>query len=435
MPVSADAHQDRLERLAELCRRVSEATDPAEVVSEFGRLHQRIRPSDYFISASVRGLSPGEYKVTRQLDWSTLEAPGADIPDPWSEWDRLPTRRGGFLGEVIARGRPRVFDELRVDDDPVLGDALGAYRSCLARPIYDAGEPLNWAFDFRREPHAYTPSDLDDAFLIANLVGTAARNMLANKENQRLASALRAQFEQVARVQQSLLPRRLPEIPGLRVATSYLTSDEAGGDYFDFLRLPGGRWGILIADVSGHGAAAATVMAMLHAILHGYQGPEFGPASLLRYANQRLLEANIDHTFVTAFFGAYDPATGSMAYARSGHHPPRLKVGATGRTRALEGEGSAPLGIFEDYQIGEETTRFEPGDTLVLYTDGVTEAFSPDRRMFGVEGLDAALERCSGEPDCAIEAVHHALYEHTGARTRDDDQALVVLQRVGTESE
>jgi len=231
-------------------------------------------------------------------------------------------------------------------------------------------------------------------------------------------------------VQQALLPREIPKIPGLKIATSYLTSDEAGGDYYDFFPAPNGTWGVVIADVAGHGAAAATVMAMLHAILHGYRGPDFAPDAVLRYANSRLEACRIESTFVTAFFGVYDPATGRLEYARAGHNPPRLKQRDGGGVRAVDGAHGLPLGITRDYEMRSGSLDLRVGDTLVLYTDGITEAFSAEREQFGIHRLDGALVGCSGEPDCVVDSVHKALYKHTRSLAREDDQTIVAIRRV-----
>ncbi len=173
--------------------------------------------------------------------------------------------------------------------------------------------------------------------------------------------------------------------PGSEIApSSYLTSNESGGDYYDFFRLPGERWLILIADVSGHGAAAATVMAMLHAILHCYSPlngiDRFDPAQIMEFANDRLLNARLEGNFVTAFLAVFDPATGRFDYANAGHNPPRLKDGLSGKITPIDGAGTLPLGILEDLNATTETIHLKPNDTIVLYTDGITEAFSPPRK-------------------------------------------------------
>jgi len=417
--------------LTELLREVSRATRPHDVPAAFGRHFWKVRPYDYLLSVSVRGLAKGEYKITRRIVPASKQPPGA--PDPWRDWETIPSHTGGFVGRVLGRPEPQLFQHLDLRGDEVLGDELGEMGSCIASPVFDHGEPLNWTFTFRRDPEGFTKAGLAEHVLITNMVGATTRTLLHASRVDELNAALTRQLEEVARVQQSLLPRRVPSVPGLLIATSYLTSDESGGDYYDFFRLADGRLGVLIADVAGHGAAAATVMAMLHAILHGYEGPDFSPVAVMRYANRRLHAASLEGSFVTAFFATVDPATGEVRFSRAGHNPPRHKHGPNGHVTPLDGGGGLPLGLAPDFDGQEDSVRMEREDTLILYTDGITEAFGPNREMFGVERLDAALERCSGHPECVVESVHTALYEHTRARTRDDDQTLVALRYLGRE--
>jgi sigma-B regulation protein RsbU (phosphoserine phosphatase) len=422
----------RLAVVRELLEDVSRAEQPGEIQVAFRRMWQ-LYPVDLYVSASVRGLSEGQYKVTRMIDVRALDdAPdsGASVYkqfDPWKNWDRLPVHTGGLLGEIIASDEPRLIRLEDVGPDPALGDLAIGMRAVLATPIFDRGRPLNWGFQFVRDPESYGDDALELFVMLANLSGTATRNLVAVREAERATNRLRGQFEEVARVQQSLLPRTLPDIPGLTLATSYLTSDQAGGDYYDFFPFEDGRWGILIADVAGHGAAAATVMAMLHAILHAYEGSGIHPHLVLEHANSRLVAAGLEGAFTTAFLAVYDPSTGEFQFSRAGHNPPRWKRGVSGEVIALEEAGTLPLGVFEPLNATSASIRLEPGDTVVLYTDGITESFNGKREMFGVSGLDRALEACSGQPACVVDSVHGALYEHTHARTREDDQTIVAL--------
>ena len=423
----------RLALVRELLENVSQAQDPMGIQMAFRQMW-KLRPVDLYVSASVRGMEKGRYKITRIIDTQEVaqaEDDGKEIYarfDPWSNWDALPSYRGGFLGDLIDAEEPVMcaIDGLR--GDPAIGDAASQMRAMMATPIFDHGRPLNWAFQFARDPDAFSEEALELFVMVANLSGTATRNLVAVKEAEQATRRLRAQFEEVARVQQSLLPRKLPDIPGLAIATSYLTSDQAGGDYYDFFPFEDGRWGILIADVAGHGAAAATVMAMLHAILHAYEGSGIHPHLVLEHANSRLVAAGLEGAFTTAFLAVFDPSNGEFQFSRAGHNPPRLKRGRTGEVFALEEAGSLPLGVFEPLGGTSASIRLEPGDTVVLYTDGITEAFNDTREMFGVDGLDAALEGCSGQPGCVVDSVHGALFEHTHSRRRDDDQTIVALR-------
>jgi phosphoserine phosphatase RsbU/P len=420
----------RIPILLEMVREISQASTPAQVLGAFSARYWKVRPLDYYLSLSVRNLPDGQYKITRR-GRSGEDTAAIASADPWRSWESIPAHTGGFLGEMIRTPTPKLAHHVDLRNDPVLGDELADLRCAIANPLFDQGRALNWSFAFRREPEAYRPEDLEQALLTGNLVGGTNRRLVLVEEVRQLNERLRAQFEEVARLQRALLPQRIPEIPGLEIATSYLTSEQAGGDYYDFFQIPDGNWGVLIADVSGHGAAAATVMAMLHTIIHGYTGPESGPDHVLRYTNRRLVEAGFESSFVTAFAAVYDPGQGTLTYARAGHNPPRRKDGVTGEVTPIDGASTLPLGLFSDFEVEKETIRLKKNDTIILYTDGITEAFNGQREMFGVDRLDGALHGCSGAPDCIVDSVHAALYKHTGSMTRADDQTLVAIRYKG----
>lgn len=425
--------QGRIETLLEMLRDMSVAESPLQVMSTMARNYWRLRPIDYMISASTKGLADGRYRVTRRISVADVLNNTASLtPQPtWKQREQIPVHAGGFLGGLIAHGRPQILRNLNIPDDPVLGAALAGVRSALVLPLYDEGKPNYWNFQFRADPNAFDQQELETAMMISNLTGGTNTRLLLVEEIKALNAALRQQFDDVARVQRLLLPRQTPDIPGLEIATSYLTSEQAGGDYYDFFRFEDGTWGILIADVSGHGAAAATVMAMFHGILHAYNGPSRSPDAVLAYANRRLLLAGIEGTFVTAFLGIYEPETGRMTYARSGHNPPLIKDGRTGVVSTLDGAGSLPLGVLEPYEISMACVQLKPMDTVVLYTDGITEAMNAAREMFELDRLEASLTGCSGAPDCVVDSVHGALFKHTGSLGRKDDQTLVAIRYHG----
>src|SRR5207248_4582729 len=143
-------------------------------------------------------------------------------------------------------------------------------------------------------------------------------NLVLSGELREAYAAVDRELKTVADMQRSLLPAELPKIPGLDLAVHYETWRYAGGDYYDFFELPGGRWGILIADVSGHGTPAAVIMAILHSIAHSLPHDPECPASMLRHTNERLTRQYTSGrgTFVTAFYGVYNPADRSLRYAR-----------------------------------------------------------------------------------------------------------------------
>jgi sigma-B regulation protein RsbU (phosphoserine phosphatase) len=253
----------------------------------------------------------------------------------------------------------------------------------------------------------------------------------ANERNQH-------QIDVIADIQRSLLPEGPFDVPGLNIGASYQTFDTAGGDMYDILPLARGagedqsldnRWALFIADVSGHGAAAAVVMAMLHAILHAYTSRPSGPAQVLGHLNRHLCDKRIQQSFVTAFLAFYDPARRGLSYARAGHNPPIVKAFPhRGDPIRLDDVGEIPLGIDPHIRYTDGAIRLESGQTLILYTDGVTEARVPGGEMFGVDGVERSLIHCSGAPQCAIDHITAALKAHqTGVRP-NDDQTIVAAQ-------
>ncbi len=431
----------RIPVLMEMVGALSRAVDPQEVLRVFSTRIEGLYAPQGYVSLSTRGLEPGQYKITRRLDLDGADTLGS--ADPWQKWDHLPVHSGGFFGEIIRTAYPELIHHLSIRDDAIVGDLLAAYRSLMAIPLFDDGEPLNWAIFLRKDPEGFSVEELEQAILRANLVGTTVKSALIAKELREAHARIRAEVDRVAAIQRTLLPDPLPKIPGLSVVASYQTFDQAGGDHYDFRPLrpcdgkgivggsrydPRGPWGILIADASGHGPAAAVVMAMLHAIVEAYPHEPSGPAQVLAHANRHLVAKRIEHSFVTAFFAIYDPVSRRLAYARAGHNPPLVMRGGGQKMVRLDDVGGLPLGITEDVVYEEVDVQLEPGETLVLYTDGITEARSPDGRFFGIKGIEASLGECSGEPTCVIQHVSEALRTHQAGARPTDDQTIVAVQ-------
>ncbi len=439
----------RIAALTQVLREVSSVKDPAEMLKAFGPWVGQRFPRDAFVSISVRDLPEGHYKITRSITYQGEQTMNpAPSGNPWRDWEKLETHQGGVIGQVLARGEPAVLTGFDLASDPVLSEALGAYASKLhsltAMPTFDDGEPLNWALSFHEQSNW---ADLDTfvaGLLDMNMMGTATRNLVFRKQAETLNEQLMEQFEQIAKIQRQLLPEKAPKLNGFTLATSYLTSTIAGGDYYDYFQGDDDRIGIVIADVSGHGPGAATVMAMLRAILHCYQDTLDNPsnvventAEIARYCNRKLVEANLNGEFATAFFCVLDPHTGRISWTRCGHNPPIIRR-ADGSIELLESAGTLPLGIVDTIEFESDACVMEPGDTLILYTDGITEASLPrhpeddrDHEMFGVERMMASLDGCTGQPQCAIDSIHKGLFAYTKQLEREDDQTLVVVQRTG----
>ena len=237
-------------------------------------------------------------------------------------------------------------------------------------------------------------------------------------------------MSKVGDLQRSLLPPEPPRVPGYRVAVDYATSARAGGDYYDFFPLPDGRLGVLVADASGHGTPAAVLMAMTRVLLRTAEESLAPPDRVLVDLNRQLARTIPSARFVTACYAVLEPAAGGFEYALAGHNPPLLVSGAAGRIDTLDAADGPPLGVFEDAAFERRVARLEVGDTIVLYTDGWTEAMDAEGRMFGEDRLrTVVLEAADLPADAMRDRLVEALGRHLGATPPADDRTLVLLRR------
>jgi phosphoserine phosphatase RsbU/P len=309
----------------------------------------------------------------------------------------------------------------------------------MATPIYNNDLGLDWTILLAPEPRAFTEQDVEEMLIRTNLMGAIVSNMVAHRQLQEANARIHEEIGTIGDIQRALLPEKLPRIPGVQLAASYRTFDRAGGDLYDVGRVGADicfcpeaddkRWAILVGDVSGHGPAAAVVMAMFHSIIHAYPRNPGGPAEVLAYCNHHLCAKRIDHSFITAFLCFYEPESRRLSYARAGHNPPLLKdFPHRGPPLHLDAVGDLPLGILPEARYRESAITLRPGQTLILYTDGIIDARPPGGEPFGIEGIERSLIACTGEPNCAIDHINEALALHQRDSRPDDDQTIVVIQ-------
>ncbi len=247
-----------------------------------------------------------------------------------------------------------------------------------------------------------------------------------NREVQTQKSRLEHELTVVADLQRRMLPGRLPAVSGMRLAVHYATSRFAGGDYYDTVALPGGRWGFLMADAEGHSAPAAVMMAMTCALFRSLPERHGAPDQVLEAINRTLCRVD-QNSFVTAVYAVYDAAGRFLRLACAGHPPPLLCRPSENRVLPIAVEPVVPMGFqaFERVPVAEIALR--PGDRLLFYTDGVTERFNPDNQPYGEERLCRQLARSDAAgPQQVVDAVVRDMDEFARDRPPDDDQALLV---------
>jgi sigma-B regulation protein RsbU (phosphoserine phosphatase) len=237
-----------------------------------------------------------------------------------------------------------------------------------------------------------------------------------------------------AQIQASFLPVALPRVAGWQIAAALKPARQTSGDFYDALELPAGRVGLLVADVADKGTGAALFMALSRTLIRTYafEYPD-APDMVLRAANRRMLTDAHTSMFVTAFYGVLDPASGQLIYANAGHNPPYL-FGRPGdhAPQQLTNTG-VPLGIEEAMSWSTRTVMLAPGDTLVLYTDGVSEAQNERGEFFDEARLRATVERSLGGSAADVQAALLDAVEAfaAGAPQSDDITVMVVVREIG----
>jgi len=256
---------------------------------------------------------------------------------------------------------------------------------------------------------------------------------LAEKNEQLRAAGERVQDEiQLARsMQLAILPQNFPNNPDWSVHASMFPARELGGDFYDCFLLADGRYGVLVADVSGKGVGAAFFMAVSRTVLLDLAMTGCSPSEIFAKANNLLCERNPMELFVTACYAIYDPRDGCIVYACAGHHPPLLRR-AAGSVESLPCPMDIALGVMPDMGYSNHTATLEPGDTLLLYTDGVTEAFSVNGEAYGDARLHAWLATAMPEENAAnrvAELVRSVADFVDGAEASDDLTCLVLCRK------
>jgi sigma-B regulation protein RsbU (phosphoserine phosphatase) len=375
------------------------------------------------MTLSRRGVKPPKYLVTRFTEWE-------NAADPWSERDRLPLLEGGLLGELVYCNEPRLINDLHVDPADPSYPYLSGMGSILTMPQYDHGEAMTMTMLMRAERNAFNPAHLGEYVWTVNLFGRAVHTLRLSDELEKANAALDRELLTVSNIQRSLLPPQLPSIPGVDLAVHYETARRAGGDYYDFFDFGDGRWGILIADVCGHGADAAVLMAITHAIARTCTEAADDPAVRLGYINEHLFRHYTERSraFVTAFYGVYDTRTHRFAYASAGHDSPRVLSNSGGTTGELESGKNLPLGVAASEQFQTYEHQFAPGDTIVFFTDGITEARRPGMGQFGLERIDNVMRRANGSAEGLARELVSELGRFAQTDVADDDRTLVIMR-------
>ena len=330
----------------------------------------------------------------------------------------------GFLGSVALSGAPIISNDVR--NDPVYVNARDRTRSEMVAPIISNDEVIG-CFDLESDQlNAYSNDALDVLTLLASQVAIIIEKVMLHEqliEKKRL----QGQLEVARQVQLELLPPGDPALPGYDVSAYNFPTEEVSGDYYDWVRIYDDQIGIVIADVAGKGVPAAILMAFLRASLRAASHIGYATHISMAKVNYLLWESIERNQFVTGIYGILDASNRTLSYSNAGHNPPLL-IKAGGETRFVD-HGEQPLGMFRDTRYHEYHLMLEPGDVLVLYTDGATEAQSPTGEEFGparlVEAVKASIDRPARE---MIASIQMDILEWTASAGANDDVTFFIIK-------
>jgi serine phosphatase RsbU (regulator of sigma subunit) len=229
-------------------------------------------------------------------------------------------------------------------------------------------------------------------------------------------------------IQQTLLPKTLPQLPGYEVAAYYRPARQVGGDFYDFLELEDGRLGLVMGDATGKGMPAALVMAAARSMLRAVAQSSESPGEVLKRANDALVTDIPPNMFVTCFYAVLDRDSGRLRYANAGHDLPYLRHG--GGAKELRATGM-PLGLMPGMGYEQKEIVLDAGDSVLFYSDGLVEAHDPEGEMFGFPRLQKLIAtRSAGSGEELVDFLLEELYSFTGVGwEQEDDISLTALYR------
>ena len=366
--------------------------------------------------------------LLRQADGTLATAASRRLPG--ATGDLLVSRR--LTVEVVEKGTAALVSDLAVDErfssaHSMIGSGI---RSILAAPITDAAGCIGMvAIYSRAHVRRFGEEDLELLVSLASAAALRIRNVALAEE----AAARRVQDRELALahdIQMAMLPRRMPERREIEMAAALIPARAVGGDLYDFMLIDDALW-FVVADAAGKGVSAALFMAVTRTLFRAIAHGEATVSSVVSRMNAELARDNEGQFFVTAAVGRVDLKSGEVSFSSAGH-PPALRVSAGTPPAPLSSEGGMALGIIEDAAYDEGKVRLAPGDLLLLYTDGVTEAINNTGELFSDRRLAGVLADAHGRAVTdVVNAVVSSVNAFAAGVPQEDDITVLGLRYAG----
>ncbi len=433
-PEPSRSPADRLALLYHLTQAFNSSLDLGEVMNRvMDEVIAAVRAERGFVMLVEN--APGEatghklaFKTARGMDQTTIAEPRFQVSL-------------SVVERVASQGVPVLASDAQTDDRFNIRHSVMflGLRSILCVPLKVKDQVTGVIYvDNRLQAGIFTQADLE---LLSAIASSAAIAI----ENARLYQVavekgrMERELQMARRVQTGLLPSGIPAAPGWEFAARWKPAREVGGDYYDFIPCKDGRLGLVIADVTDKGMPAALFMASTHSIMRSSLRQIPAPAEAITQANRLLCEESDDGLFVTLFYAQLTPPSGEVIYVNAGHNPGLLYHGENSGGSGIYAEGTLtplirtgmPFGIEADVVYEQRAVQLDPGDFLVLYTDGITEAIGAGEQEFGMQRLEEVILAARDLPAVGIiDALEQAVAQFTQTDVLSDDITVLVAKRV-----
>jgi sigma-B regulation protein RsbU (phosphoserine phosphatase) len=324
----------------------------------------------------------------------------------------------GMVGYVASTGHMHYAPDVRLDPYYIGCEELTL--SEVAIPLHVEGQLVGVFTASHTDLDAFTPCQLRLLQALCCDVAVAVHNARRFQQELRQREQMTSEAREARVIQQALLPKASPSIPGFTVSGLSIPVGAVGGDWYDFIPMDKGRWGLVLADVSGKGTAAALLMSATRGILRSLAGAACTPGEVLTKLNRLLVEDFPAGRFVTMVYGVLDPVNRTLTFANAGHLPPLLISGTS--SRFLDVERGIPLGLGRG-DFSEVEVKLPLGSRLLFYSDGITEAENPADEEYGLARLQEHFLRTDASAESLLDNVRSFA---DGAGLRDDASVILV---------
>lgn len=414
--------QERIQRLSrcmEVARLISSSLDLGEVLDRIMTTSRELMQAD---ASSLMLLDEKSGELVFQV------AQG-QVGERLREGFRLP-RGQGIAGFVCESGQPLLVEDAY--KDPRFHkdfDERTGYRThsilCVPLKVKDRIIGVSQVIN-KLDGTPFTQEDLETFTDLCRHAAIAIENARMH-EALLIKERMERDLALASIVQHSFLPKELPRVEGYCFSAYYSPALEVGGDFYDYIPLKAKRWGLLIGDVSGKGVASALYMARLTSDFRTRALEVGSPSRVVNQINKELCRNGQRGTFVTLLYLVLEPANGTIRLINAGHLPPLLWKAETGKPVRLLGKGGPPLGILEGLCYRSFKFKLEPGDCLLLLTDGLLEARNRQGESFGWDRIEAVFASHFCSPEATIEELVQALEKFKGDAVQTDDVTMLAL--------